>query len=105
MTTIKSDKGGYVREADLRDEVGQDVLIDIMGNSGCTVVDGNIVYVDTDDDVDWWADWARREQLIWQARDEADDEQVAADDRLIDELGYSMEDLQMAECKLFGIEY
>jgi hypothetical protein len=61
-------------------------------------------YVMSQSDADWWERWAETEAKILVARDNATDEQVAEDERLIDWYGYDLEMLQDEECKLFGIE-
>ena len=61
-------------------------------------------YVMGQSDADWWERWAETEAKILVARDNATDEQVAEDEKLIDWYGHDLEMLQDEECKLFGIE-
>lgn len=103
-TTIKSRESGTTIELELVNDSGMDFLADVMG--GCGIergADADFV-VAKDYELDWWETWTATEPLIWAARDDADDETRAKDDKLIDAYGHDMELLQDRECELFGIE-
>jgi hypothetical protein len=87
--------------------IGEDLLADIMGNSGVefSTDDNGAFIVATDADIAWWAKWAETEEKIWYAKIDADDETAAEDDELIGAYLNDFENLQRRECELFGIEY
>ena len=95
-------KDGYIQDADF--------LADII-LPAAHQIDG--AYLDKEsgllnmheDDVAWWIAWVHNEQAIYFARDAADDDIVAEDERLIATLGYDMELLQQKEMELFGLAH
>jgi hypothetical protein len=105
-TTIKSTESGRIYTAELMTTSG-DMLPDIMGNSGIefSLDDDARFEVPTDEEAEWWVHWAETEELIGDARENADDDTKAEDDELIDMFGSDMGTLQWRECELFGIEY
>lgn len=105
MVTIKSTETGKTVEAELIDPKTQsDMLADIIGMSGIETDEDWNFLVDSDEELGWWVNWAETEPLIWDARDEADEETKAKDDELISAYGSDLGLLQDMECKLFGIE-
>jgi hypothetical protein len=107
MTTIiKSTESGRIYTAELMTPSG-DALPEIMEGSGIEISrdDGAPFEVPTDEEAEWWVHWAETEELIGDARENADDAMKAKDDELIDEFDGDFETLQWHECELFGIEY
>lgn len=109
METIKSEKTGKAVELELIDpKSGCDFLSEVIGGTHTRVPedDEHEAYwaVADDDELDWWVNWTANEQAIIDAREGADDETIAEDERLISEYGYDYELLQEKELELFGID-
>jgi hypothetical protein len=109
METIKSEKTGKAVELELIDpENGCDFFADVIGGTHTRVPGdgehGAYWSVADDDELDWWVGWTDNEQAIIYAREDADDETIAEDERLIADYGYDYELLQDKELALFGIE-
>lgn len=104
MARIKVTESGEFTEATLR--IGcTDIVTEMLDSEFESYVDHvGTYYVMGQSDADWWERWAETEAKILVARDNATDEQVAEDERLIDWYGYDLETLQDEECRLFGIE-
>jgi hypothetical protein len=104
MARIKVIETGEFTEATLR--IGcTDIVSDMLDSEFESDTDWQgTYYILPQADADWWERWADTEALILVARDNATDEQIAEDERLISEYGYDLETLQDAECRLFGIE-
>lgn len=99
---------------------GEDILSDVMGNSGVDVValsDSDIdqlvragetnapewAYALDSDDVAWWERWASREERITEAYAEADEDARIAYEKAIEECGHDFEALQDAQEEVLGI--
>jgi hypothetical protein len=109
METIKSEKTGKAVKLELIDpNSGCDFFADVIGGTNTRVPedDEHDAYwsVADDDELDWWVGWTSREQAIIDAREGADDETIAEDERLIADYGYDYDLLQEKELALFGIE-
>ena len=104
MTTIKNLETGEIVEVQCIID-GEDILADVMGNSGISRVAEDADFVVTDScEMEWWIEWARIEELVCEARKGADDETVAKHDEIIDDYCYDMETLHEKSCELYGIE-
>lgn len=109
METLKSEKTGKTVELELIDpKSGCDFFADVIGGVHTRVPedDEHDAYwsVADDGELDWWVGWTENEQSIIYAREDADDETIAEDERLIADYGYDYELLQDKELALFGIE-
>lgn len=109
METIKSEKTGKAVELELIDpKDGCDFFADVIGGTRMRVPEddehGAYWSVADDDELDWWVDWTANEQATIYAREDADDETIAEDERLIAEYGYDYDLLQQKELELFGID-
>lgn len=103
-TTIKISETGEVRELECVID-GQDILADVMAGCGESVeVEDADFLVDTAKDAEWWAEWARIEELVHAAYAEADEAVRAEDEQLSIDWGHDMEELHLRECALYGIE-
>lgn len=76
----------------------------LLGGCGIEADEDRNFPVDSDEELDWWVDWAETEPLAWDARDEADEETKAKDDEPISACGSDSGLLQDMERKLLGIE-
>lgn len=109
ITGIDSGKTTCIELREVKDGfiVGGDILPDVIGNwlAWMEQVERDRDFVAMhDEDAEWWIQWARNEQAIYFARDAADGDTVAEDERIIAEYGYDMELLQAKELELFGLD-
>lgn len=80
---------------------GVDIMGDTLGESGVPYDDGWLL--DTGD-IGWWRDWARREELIFDALDHATDEQIEAFNEAAERWTGDLGELQLGLAKALGIE-
>lgn len=89
---------------------GQDILADVMGNSGLETIqpwadegDTTWAFALDADEAAWWIRWAEREERIAAAYEDANEEQRLAYERAVDEYGYDFEAQQDAEEAALGL--
>jgi len=98
----------YVKNTDMGEVVeircmvdGVDIMGDMLGESGVPYDDGWLL--DTGD-IEWWRDWARREELIHDTLEDATDEQVKAYIEATGRWTGDLGEFQLGLAKALGIE-
>lgn len=86
---------------------GQDEMPDILGSAPDVIYnsDADEAWVPTDDDAQWWADWAAREEAINASLDEMDDLPEAYVSAIADGVDCDWANTQRRECEALGIDY
>lgn len=107
-TAIISEESRHSWTVELLADSGQDIMPDVLASAPGVIycAETGEAWVPTDDDAKWWAKWARREELINAAVDEA----IRCGDDLEDYYaaivcGGDWEAAQRRECAALGIEF
>lgn len=100
MTNIKNTTTGEIIEAGCIID-GINILDDVMGDSGIEH-DGEGFLLE-DDEVAWWLRWAEREERIYTAYQDANEDERRECEKAIEEWGHDFEALQDAEEVALGL--